>query len=296
MDPVVQVDREKLRAQLEKKLPPRVRRFRLDEIPGVMRSRLGWPVAAALMERWFRGVGFAISPSIKLGKPLTKLHQLPASQLEENVVTMEWALGFSRVQVVVSQLQAQWNSPAGMERLKTLVKQQTRGQTRPWRFGDLNQPAKILDDTCQVNFLDVGRLGDPLDDFYGAMGEATLKIAVSGLVTPAGPRGSGKVSIAIDELAFYLRDSYDFNDDSFLSQPLGFWGPRGLERSPRSAMDIPLDEQWIYADADDESRQSYLVQNRHFRQWRALHGRGGDFMIVSDVHRVRLAFPIPLEW
>ncbi len=28
-------------AQLEKKLPPKVRIFQLDDIPGVMRSRLG---------------------------------------------------------------------------------------------------------------------------------------------------------------------------------------------------------------------------------------------------------------
>nr|WP_231502254.1 DUF6402 family protein [Paracidovorax avenae] len=95
---------------------------------------------------------------------------------------------------------------------------------------------------------------------------------------------------------FYLRDSYDFNDDSLLSQPLGFWGPHGVKRFPRSALDIPLAEQWMYADADEASSQSYLVQNRHFRQWRALHGRGGDFMIVSDTHRVRLPFPTQLEW
>ncbi|GKT23529.1 hypothetical protein AVHM3334_11925 [Acidovorax sp. SUPP3334] len=206
---------------------------------------------------------------------------------------MQWALGFARVRAVVSQLQVRWNSPAGIQRLQRQVTRQTLGQTRPWRFGDLNQPAKILDDTCQVNFLKVGRFSDPVDDFYGAMGEATLKIAVSGLVTPKGP---GKVAIAVNELAFYLRDAYDFNDDSFLSQPLGFWGPGGVERTPRSAMDIPLDEQWMYADADEAGRQSYLVQNKHFRQWRALHGRGGDFMIVSDVHRVRLPFPVTLEW
>ncbi len=54
MNGIVHVDTERLRAQLEDKLPPKVRRFRLDDIPGVMRSRLGWPVAAALMERWFR--------------------------------------------------------------------------------------------------------------------------------------------------------------------------------------------------------------------------------------------------
>ncbi len=132
-----------------------------------------------------------------------------------------------------------------------------------------------------------------MDDFYGAIGEATLKIAVSGMVMPS---GHGKAAIAVDELAFYLRDSYDFNDDSFISQPLGFWGPHGVVRVPRSAMDVPLDERWMYANVDEASLQSYLVQNRHFRQWRDLHGRGGDFMIVSDVHRVGLPFPIKLEW
>ncbi|MDA8456007.1 DUF6402 family protein [Acidovorax sp. GBBC 3334] len=293
MNDIVHVDRERTRAELEKKLPPKTRRFQLDDIPGVMRSRLGWPVAAALMDRWFRGAGFAITLPIKLSTPPKQLHQLPSSQLDENTVTMQWALGFARVQAAMSKLQAQWNSPAGIQRLQTQTNQQAIRQPRPWRFGNLNQPAKVLDSTCQVNRLKVGRFGDPMDDFYGAMGEATLKIAVSGLVTPKGP---DRAAIAIDELAFYLRDAYDFNNDSFLSQPLGFWGPRGVKRTPRSALEIPIDEQWMYANADEASRQSYLVQNRHFRQWRALHGRGGDFMVVSDVHRVRLPFPIKLEW
>ncbi|WP_375577323.1 DUF6402 family protein [Paracidovorax oryzae] len=293
MNDIVHVDTERLRAQLEDKLPPKVRRFRLDDIPEVMRSRLGWPVAAALMERWFRGAAFAITLPIKLSAPPQRLHQLPASQLEENTVTMQWALSFTRVQAAVPRLQAQWSSPAGIEQLQRKVALQTVGQIQPWRFGDLNQPAKVLDSSCQVNFLDVGRFGDPMDDFYGAIGEATLKIAVSGMVMPS---GHGKVVIAVDELAFYLRDAYDFNDDSFISQPLGFWGPHGVVRVPRSAMDVPLDERWMYANVDEASLQSYLVQNRHFRQWRALHGRGGDFMIVSDVHRVRLPFPIKLEW
>ncbi|MEZ4179877.1 DUF6402 family protein, partial [Salmonella enterica] len=130
--------------------------------------------------------------------------QLPAWQLEENAITMAWALGFARVQAAVANLHAQWSSPAGIERLRTQVKRHTMRQVRPWRFGDLNQPPKVLDSICQVNFLKVGGWGDPMDDFYGAMGEATLKIAVSGLVTPKGP---GKAAIAVDELAFYLRDS-----------------------------------------------------------------------------------------
>ncbi|ABM31588.1 DUF6402 family protein [Paracidovorax citrulli] len=293
MNDIVLVDTERLHARLEEKLPPKVRRFRLDDIPGVMRSRLGWPVAAALMERWFREVGFEITSPIKRSVPPQQLHQLPASQLDETTITMQWALGFSRVQAAVSRLQAEWNSPAGIVELQRKVTRHALGQTLPWRFGNLNRPAKILDTTCQVNILQIGRFSDPMDDFYGAMGEATLKVAVSGLVTS---KGTGKTAIAIDELAFYLRDSYDFNDDSLISQPLGFWGPDGVKRFLPSALDIPMSEQWMFADAAEAARQNYLVQNRHFREWRALYGRGGDFMVVSDVHRVRLPFPIKLEW
>ncbi len=294
MNDIVRVDTERLRARLEEKLPPKVRRFRLDDIPGVMRSRLGWPVAAALMERWFRGVGFEITLPIKRSLPPNRLRQLPDWQLDEDTVHMEWALGFARVRAAMASLQAQWNSPAGIAQLKRRIEEQMGSiASQSWRFGNLNQPAKVLDSTCQVNFLEVGRFGDPMDDFYGAMGESTLKIAVSGLVTSKEP---GKMAIAVDELAFYLKDSYDFNDDSFISQPLGFWSHQGVARSPRSTLDVPLTEQWTYTDPSKADRQSYLVQNRHFRQWRSLYGRGGDFVIVSDVHRVRLPFPIKLEW
>ncbi|WP_442867213.1 DUF6402 family protein [Acidovorax sp. NCPPB 3576] len=39
-----------------------------------------------------------------------------------------------------------------------------------------------------------------------------------------------------------------------------------------------------------------LVQNEDFRKWRTAHGRGDDFVVLSDMHRVRLPFPIQLEW
>lgn len=78
MNDIVRVDTERLRAHLEAKLPPKVRRFRLDHIPGVMRSRLGWPVAATLMGRWFSGAGFEISEPIKRSQ---LPHQLPSQSM-----------------------------------------------------------------------------------------------------------------------------------------------------------------------------------------------------------------------
>ncbi|PTT17311.1 hypothetical protein DBR12_18485 [Acidovorax sp. HMWF029] len=281
-------------AQLEKKLPPKKLRFQLLDIPEVMRSRLGWPVAASLMERWFRSPAFEMSDSIKRSLTPNQLHKLPEAQLDENKVSMAWALGFVRVQAAMLQLQKNWANPAGLKQLQTRIERQSNGRNQQcWRFGNLSQTAKLLDANCQVNIQKIGESSDPMDDFYGAMGEATLKVAVSGIVSP---KGAGKAKIEIDELAFYLRDSYDFNDDSFVSQPLGFWGFNGVVRALRFPSNVPITDEWVHEDAASLRSKTYLVQNKHFREWRAKNGKGGDFMIVSDVHRVRLPIPLQLEW
>ncbi|GKS89424.1 MULTISPECIES: DUF6402 family protein [unclassified Acidovorax] len=293
---MVQVDQERLRAQLEKKLPPKVRLFQLDDIPGVMRSRMGWPVAAALMERWFRGAGYEMPEYMKQGRAPYKATTLGSMQLEEGVVTMGWALGFARVRAALAKLQVSWATPAGIRQLQKRADDWI-GIRSPqgWRLGNLAQAAKMLDETCQVNFLTFGRMSDPLDDLYGAMGEATLKVAVSGWVTR---QGTGRTAVAIDELGFYLRDSYDFSDGdrAFLSQPLGFWGYDGVSRVNPPGGQVLISEQWSHESEGKARGHTYLVQNEDFRKWRAKHGRGGDFIVLSDVHRVRLPFPMKLEW
>ncbi len=269
--------------------------FQLRDIPSVMRSRLGWPVAAALMERWFNGAAYQMTPEVKGSVEGQRLSQLPASQLDETTISMGWALGFARVQAAMDRLRTNWASPAGIAQLRDQVERQNKGrQQQCWRFGDLNLPAKILDKTCQVNYLVFGRMSDPMDDFYGAMGEAQLKVAVTGIVTPL---DSGKAMVEIDELGFYLRDSYDFNDGkSFISQPLGCWGFNGMECGILTHLTVPIED--AVADESPESVQShkYLVQNQDFRRWREKNNRGGDFMIVSDVHRIKLPFPQKFSW
>lgn len=294
MKDMVKIDQERLRAQLEKKLPPKVRLFQLNDIPGVMRSRMGWPVAAALMERWFRGAAFEMPELMKRGRDPFELSQLGSLRLDESAVTMNWALGFARVRAAMVKLQKEWATPSALLLLKKRINDQTAGASQPSRFGNLAQPAKVIDGTCQTNYVHCGQLSDPLDDFYGAMGEATLKIAVSGLVAK---NSFGKTTVVIDELGFYLRDSYDFNDGEtpFLSQPLGFWGFQGVSRV-NVGRGIPISDQWVNQEASKIHGDVYFVQNEDFRRWRIQHGRGADFVVLSDVHRVRLPFPIKLDW
>ncbi|WP_307576269.1 DUF6402 family protein [Paracidovorax avenae] len=191
----MKVPQEALRAALARKIAPKysTRLFQLRDIPGVMRSRLGWPVASALMERWFKGAPLRMPREMKFSEPPYRLSQLPSAHLDDTTVTMQWALGFARVRAAMDQLQKGWASPAGLLMLKRRIGNENRAQC--WRFGNLSLPAKVLDDTCQVNFSVFGRWSDPLDDFYGAMGEAQIKVAVSGMVTSQGTgRAKGNLS------------------------------------------------------------------------------------------------------
>jgi hypothetical protein len=288
---------EALNTLLGRKKPPQyaTRLFQLRDIPAVMRARLGWPVAAALMERWFNGAAYQMTPAVKGSVEGQRLSQLPAAQLDENNVSMAWALGFARVQVALEQLRTNWASPAGIAQLKEHVDRQRLGrQQQCWRLGDLSLPAKTLDNTCQVNYLVFGRLSDPLDDFYGAMGEAQMKVAASGIVIPV---DNGKTTVKIDELAFYLRDSYDFNDGrSFISQPLGCWGFGGMECSIHTQFKVPIEDTSVDESPESVQTYKYVVQNQDFRRWRDKNNRGADFMVVSDVHRIKLAFPQTFSW
>lgn len=243
-----------------------VRIFRITDIPNVMQHKLHWPVAASLMRRWFANSAYTMSSDVKNNRidPRT----LPASRCDESIVTMRWALLFSRVNQAYQTLYNGWKTSAGQALLKDHIKRSARSvppkDQIQWRFGDLSQPAKVLDNTCQVNYIEIGSLSDPLDDFYGAIGKGILKIAVTGLVTTT---ETGRRRIAIDEIGVYLRDAYDFNDDSFslISQPLGYWGFRGVERGVQLRWDIEIDE--VYAEQDEvPADRLYAVQNDDFQR------------------------------
>ncbi|WCM89496.1 DUF6402 family protein [Acidovorax sp. NCPPB 3576] len=297
MNDIVAVPQEALRAELARKIAPKyaTRLFQLRDIPNVMRSRLGWPVASNLMERWFNGAAYQMTEGVKGSLEGNRLNQLPASQLDDSTVTMEWALGFARVRAAIRQLQAKWASPAGIQQLKIRVGRASLGRNNScWRFGNLGQPPAVLDSTCQINYLVFGKMGDPLDDLYGAMGEAQIKVAVSGIVTT---QGFGKASIQVDELAFYLRDSYDFNDGKFfISQPLGCWGFNGMACGIGTRISVPVDLQTVDEAPSSVQHRKYLVQNADFRAWRAKNNKGGDFMVLSNALRIKLPFSQKIAW
>lgn len=129
---------------------------------------------------------------------------------------------------------------------------------------------------------------DPFDDFYAALGRATLNIAISGIIEFENGRGS----LAVDKVGFYIRDSYEFLDNQFL----GFWNRHGVTRLPGpNIAAIPINKDTGGRESEEiviptvvsrplniEFDRYYSVTNSSFRDFQDL-GHGGDFTIFSDV-------------
>ena len=233
--------------------------FSVIRIPGAM-DKLKWTGAARLMRRWFSLPPRAMTTAEKNAD--ADARRWAPEWLDETTISMTAILGFGRVKTVYDDLFANYANPAARnvlrEKLVVWVREHKIAGNALFRFGDLSQPAKVIDATCSTNFRRVGSLDDPYDDFYGAIGRGVLKVAVTGMARMPAP---GQFQVRIDEVAVYLRDTYDFEGDQFL----GYWNDDGVSFfNPFTAT---------------------RINNESFRDWRAANRRGGDFTVFSSVLR-----------
>jgi hypothetical protein len=106
-----------------------------------------------------------------------------------------------------------------------------------------------------------------LDDMTAALGNFVFKVAVAGDLER--PPGSSSTRVTIRSVGVFIRDSFDFNDFQFL----GFWD----DATKRVSMVDPFLGEAVY--------------NSSFRSWRSANGRGGDFLVLSDVKQTPLSKP-----
>lgn len=233
------------------------------EIASAMK-KMGWPVASSLMQRWADGVSSTMTDAVKLGT----IAPTSPGQLYQGVVTMNWVKRFSRANVAYNAAIANALNPAGVKQLRNQLAQ-AGWKSGEFALGSKSYDAATLDATCQTNFVQVGALLDTIDDFYGAMGKASIKVAVVGRIAQTSAKSH---VFNVDALGLYLRDTYDFNG----SQPLGVWSKdRCLSKAE---MVVHYTSPIIALTDGFES-----VSNADFREWRTKTGRGGDYVIYSDV-------------
>ncbi|ENG2945839.1 hypothetical protein ABTU80_000058 [Enterobacter cloacae] len=74
----------------------------------------------------------------------------------------------------------------------------------------MTNDVKILGSTSQVNYQRIGNKTDIVNDWYGAVWNANLKVCIRGNVI----KTNEKLLVNVDALGFYLKDTYDFLDDN----------------------------------------------------------------------------------
>lgn len=225
----------------------------LTNIPAIMRAH-SWGNGARLMDLWFSRPA-AIAPAY--GLPDTATLRMDS-----------WVLTFSRARQVYDQLMREriWVNAAAQAEITTMLRRKGLLMPGSRSFGDLSRPVQ-LQDADYINYRVVSFGLSDLDDMSAALGNFAFRVVVSGSVAAAS--GGSGYQVTITEVGVYIRDSFDFNGDQFL----GYWD----DSDNAVSMMNPL--------------SGTAVSNSDFRDWRLRNGRGGDFLVFSDIKRTTLATP-----
>jgi hypothetical protein len=246
--------------------------LKLSDLPEVMRN-MGWVVAPKLMERWFQGDVFVLHEDVRATYDDFPL-SIPPAHYDDEIVTMDWALQFDRFAEAYDYILTDYATEASTILLEDRLKRCGWPTTSP-RLGNTSMTARELNATCQIQTAYCGKLTDTIDDFYGAIGRCFVQLAVVGHVH----RDNFSELFIIDKVGLYLKDRYEFNGLQFL----GCWTKSKALGKAEMLSRLSAVTSSVGARILKVNEPVFHVFNHHFREYREKHGKGGDFVIYSDV-------------
>lgn len=249
----------------------------LSRLPGAMRN-MGWNTAAALMQRWFDSPAWEMSEAWKNSRTQPDPMSLSAVRCDEGIVKMDWAMQFERCREAVEIAESKLTTVSGIERLTSLLEKSGWTGKGEHTLGAVTMSALQMDVVSQVNFVRFGEAWDVLDDMYGALGKATIKVGVVGKTHSEEDPASGQIRnfFRVENLGFYIRDHYDFNG----LQYLGTWTEDRVLTKAETVLTLSPYGKIVLRLKDGPFA---AVTNGDFRKYRDTTRKGGDFIIYSDI-------------
>jgi hypothetical protein len=249
----------------------------LTRLPVAMRT-MGWDTAAALMQRWFESPAWQMPESWKEDKTQPNPMTLATAQCDESIVKMAWAMKFERCRKAVEVAESRLQTPNAVKQLQSRLKRAGWKQKNSFDLGFYNMSALQLDALSQINHAPLGETMDVLDDMYGALGKATLKIGVVGKAVTEEDQITRQPYhyFHVTHLGFYIRDHYDFNGFQYL----GTWTEERVLTKTETALTLTPAGQLVVR---LKGGPFATVTNGDFREYRDNTAKGGDFIIYSDV-------------
>jgi hypothetical protein len=228
----------------------------ITQIPKIMDAN-EMNQGAALMRHWFAGTG----------------------ETDTNSIKIDWVIkNFDRARVAYEELISKDYIKIKAKREIIELAKKKGAYENGGNFGSVNGNVITLAPDY-VQHKPVGKLSDPIDGLYAALGQFTFRVLVEGNVRLMKSGGETLRSFTIYRIGVYIIDSYNFNDNptginpiTWVSQPLGYWNP-----------------ETNYVGGDP--RKGYYVNNQSFQDYRNKTGKGADFMIYSDIKVIDLSVP-----
>lgn len=248
-------------------------------------DKMNWPVAAALMRHWFNGKPWPDTVDGGMSAEVKQHRALPLPEyFNETIVRMNWVLTFSRTREMLVTLRRNWSNEKAQIKAASLYRNAYANKPLG-RYPLSFAKASDVESFGFLNFASVMQsqyvLSD-LDELSGALANFNGRVFGEGQVEVL----PNAILVSITRIGFYIKDSYDFLDDSSVfSQPLGFWNQNGLAGYSSAAEVIGG---WLAAAGlpffDSMGHRYFLVQNNDFFRYRQAYGRGGDYIIYSDIY------------
>lgn len=260
--------------------PPKqvvIERLALTRLPAAMRS-MGWDTAAALMQRWFDSPAWQMPDEWKKPKTQPAPMSLSAVHCDDSIVKMAWAMKFERCRAAIAMAESRLTTENGVKQLKDMLKKANWSGTGLLKLGSRNMSAPQMDALSQINVAPLGDFRDVLDDMYGALGKATVKVGVVGYAFSEENPYTKQVRylFRVEDLGFYIRDNYDFKGFQYL----GTWTEDRVLTKTETVLTMTAHGQVIIRLKDGPFA---AVTNGDFREYRNKTDKGGDFVIYSDI-------------
>ncbi|WP_445375732.1 DUF6402 family protein [Photorhabdus tasmaniensis] len=253
--------------------------FYLNQIPDAM-ERMGWEMAPKLMRHWFDTEPvFSFKNVEEKKKYAVEMDSvdIPKEIINDSIVKMTWAINYTQVRALVEELHYMWASPLG---IRLLRKRLSKSEDKRIGYTD---SAIELDTYAQVNAREIGAMTDTIDDYYGAIGKATIKLAVRGHIE----KRNSKDVFVTELIGIYLKDSYDFVTKG---EFLGIWHKNGVLNKAKTLAYMGLYEKSVWKELAGEYSGTVPIYNDDFKAWQRKYKKGGDFIVFSDVLWM---FPLP---
>ncbi len=247
--------------------------LRLGQIPAIMRNKR-WNEGAALLSKWFSMPERRAKKRMDLSLPI-----------DTKTITWSWLLN-PRSASDQRHIDAfrKLTDPTAYETgaFKSVLKKRVRklmaGGSKSVPLAPHTRSFPTLHESqlqrqdVRLSALDL--VSKDIDAVDAALGNYSMYSVPVGTAV----KSKGVTTVTITHVLVYVLDSFDFEDwGSWSSQELGYWEwPNVVTRTFRFGA--------IHA------------ENENFEALRSATGIGGDFLVASDVKKVKLSRPVTISW